>query len=91
MKTSKLAITAALFLGFASASFAGPGAGYFQRRAKSPVTTPPAATVSADTSDKTASAAKTATCGTCRDVITYQPSPNGRTKTRVVKHECSGC
>ena len=91
MKMSKLVITAALFIGLASVSFAGPGAGYFQRRAKSPAATPPAAAVSADPTAKTTPAAKHPTCGKCRDVTIYQPSPNGRTTTRVVKHECCGC
>lgn len=91
MKMSKLVITAALFIGLASVSFAGPGAGYFQRRAKSPAATLPTSTLSTDATDKAKPAAKSASCGKCRDVTIYQPSPNGRTTTRVVKHECCGC
>lgn len=83
MKTSNLAITTALFLGLASVSFAGPSADNFRRRANKTTATPPVATATVE--NKNTAKAEKDHCGSCRDVITYKPSPSGKTTTRIVK------
>jgi hypothetical protein len=89
MKSSKCVIISALFLGLASVSIAGPGPDYFQRRANKTTATPPTASATVDS--KKASNTERSGCGSCRDVISYKPGPSGKTTTRIVKHECSGC
>lgn len=85
MKTSQRVIATALFLGLVSASFAGPGAEYFQRRTKKMETTPSAASAPADKKES----ARSENSACCRDSVSYKPGPSGKTSTKVVKHECS--
>lgn len=85
MKTSQRVIAAAMFLGLVSASFAGPGAEYFQRRAKKVEQTSQSSTAPAD--KKASATSESPAC--CRDTVSYKSGPSGKTSTRVVKHECS--
>ena len=87
MRTSQHIIAAALFIGLASASFAGPGAEYFQRRAKKADKPLPVATASSEEAKSPSARSKLPAC--CRDVVSYKRGPSGKTSTRVVTHECS--